>query len=116
MLCLGLKKSLSSPRLKLIAQGVAYQCSKVECEDHSAIQAPIIKHGYCFQVGHHERRDQRVQLRRHGGLFDVADHLVEQPREVVRGRSGSNGGRPPLAAVRSEASSSGRSRKRAELS
>ena len=40
MLCLGLKKSLSSPRLKLIAQGVAYQCSKVECEDHSAIQLP----------------------------------------------------------------------------
>ena len=40
MLCLGPKKSLSSPRLKLPAQGIAYQCSKVECEDHSAIQAP----------------------------------------------------------------------------
>ena len=42
MLCfLGLKKSLTSPRLKLTAQGVAYRCSKVECEDHSAIQAPL---------------------------------------------------------------------------
>ena len=40
MLCLGPKKSLTSPRLKLMAQGIAYQCSKVECEDHSAIQAP----------------------------------------------------------------------------
>ena len=40
MLCLGPKKSLPSPRLELTAQGVAYQCSKVECEDHSAIQAP----------------------------------------------------------------------------
>ena len=42
MLCLGPKKSLSSPRLELPAQGIAYQCSKVECEDHSAIQAPLI--------------------------------------------------------------------------
>ena len=33
------KKSLPSPRLELTAQGVAYRCSKVECEDHSAIQA-----------------------------------------------------------------------------
>ena len=41
MLCLGPKKSLTSPRLKLTAQGVAYRCSKVECEDHSAIQAPL---------------------------------------------------------------------------
>ena len=29
MLCLGLKKSLTSLRLKLTAQGVAYRCSKV---------------------------------------------------------------------------------------
>ena len=40
MLCLGPKKSLMSPRLKLTAQGAAYQCSKVECEDHLAIQVP----------------------------------------------------------------------------
>ena len=40
MLCLGLKKSLTSPRLELAGQGVAFRCSKVECEDHSAIQAP----------------------------------------------------------------------------
>ena len=41
MLCLGPKKSLTSLRLELTAQGVAYQCSKVECEDHLAIQAPL---------------------------------------------------------------------------
>ena len=40
MLCLGPKKSLMSPRLKITSQGLAYRCSKVECEDHSAIQAP----------------------------------------------------------------------------
>ena len=40
MLCLGPKKSLPPPRLELTAQGVVYQCSKVKCEDHSAIQAP----------------------------------------------------------------------------
>ena len=40
MLCLGPKKSLPSPGLKLTAQGVAYRCSNVECEDHLAIQAP----------------------------------------------------------------------------
>ena len=40
MLCLGPKKSLTSPRLKLTAQGVAYQSSKFECEDHSSIQVP----------------------------------------------------------------------------
>ena len=41
MLCfLGPKKSLTSPRLELTAQGVAYRCSKVECEGHSSIQAP----------------------------------------------------------------------------
>ena len=28
MLCLGPKKSLTTPRLELTAQGVAYQCSK----------------------------------------------------------------------------------------
>ena len=56
MLCLGLKKkSLPSPRLELTAQGVAYRCSKVECEDHSVIQAPrilktsIIKYS-CLQL------------------------------------------------------------------
>ena len=42
MLCLGPKKSLMSPRLELMAQGVAYKCSKVECEDNSAIQAPLL--------------------------------------------------------------------------
>ena len=41
MLCLGPKKSLPSPGLELTAQGIAYRCSKVECEDHSAIQAPL---------------------------------------------------------------------------
>ena len=41
MLCLGPKKSLTSPRLELTAQGVAYRCSKVECEGHSAIQVPL---------------------------------------------------------------------------
>ena len=45
MLCLGPKKSLPSPRLELAAQGVAYRCLKVECEDHSAIQAP-----YTFEI------------------------------------------------------------------
>ena len=40
MLCLGPKKTLSSPRLKLTAQDIVYQCSKDKCEDHSAIQAP----------------------------------------------------------------------------
>ena len=39
MLCLGPKKSLTSLRLELTAQGVVYRCSKVKCEDHSAIQA-----------------------------------------------------------------------------
>ena len=43
MLCLGPKKSLMLPRLKLMAQGAAYRCPKVECEDHSAIQAPQIR-------------------------------------------------------------------------
>ena len=33
------KKCLTSPSLKLTAQGTAYRCSKVECEDHSAIRA-----------------------------------------------------------------------------
>ena len=42
MLCLGPKKSLLTPGLELTAQGVAYRCSKVECEDHSAIQAPKV--------------------------------------------------------------------------
>ena len=42
MLCLGPKKSLTSPRLKLTAQGAAYRCSKVECEDRSSIQALTI--------------------------------------------------------------------------
>ena len=45
MLCLGLKKSLTLPRLELMAQGTAYQCSKVKCEDHSAIQAPQMLKG-----------------------------------------------------------------------
>ena len=40
MLYMGPKKSLTSLGLELTAQGVAYRCSKVECEDHSAIQAP----------------------------------------------------------------------------
>ena len=40
MLCLGPKKSLLSPRLELMAQGIAYQCSKVECEDHSLSRRP----------------------------------------------------------------------------
>ena len=40
MLCLGPKKSLMSLRLEIMAKGVAYRCSKVECEDHLAIQAP----------------------------------------------------------------------------
>ena len=35
-----------SPRLELMAQGVAYRCSKVECEDHSAIQAPLFSPSY----------------------------------------------------------------------
>ena len=35
------KKELSTPRLELTAQGVAYQCSNVKCEDHLTIQAPI---------------------------------------------------------------------------
>ena len=48
MLCLGPKQSLTSPRRELTAQGVVYQCSLVECEDHSAIQAPqLIK---CFNL------------------------------------------------------------------
>ena len=34
------KKEKSSPRINLMAQGVAYRCSKVECEDHVTIQAP----------------------------------------------------------------------------
>ena len=42
MLCLGPKKSFPLPGLELTAQGIAYRCSKVECEDHSAIQAPNI--------------------------------------------------------------------------
>ena len=55
MLCLGPKKSLPSPRLELTAQGVAYQCSKVESEDHSAIQAPKMKSDCnemdpCYQI------------------------------------------------------------------
>ena len=33
-------KSLSSPRRKLTAKGTAQICSKVECEDHSTMQAP----------------------------------------------------------------------------
>ena len=43
MLCLGLKKSLSSPRLKLTAQGMA-QCTDDQSRVwyHSAIQAPLI--------------------------------------------------------------------------
>ena len=40
MLCLGPKKSFLWPRRKLSAQGAVYQCSKVECEAHSAIQVP----------------------------------------------------------------------------
>ena len=40
MLYMGPKKSLTSLGLELTAQGVAYRCSKVECEDHSAIQVP----------------------------------------------------------------------------
>ena len=41
MLCLGPKKSLSSPRLKLMAQGMV-QCTKDQSRVwyHSAIQAP----------------------------------------------------------------------------
>ena len=41
MLCLGPKKSLSSPRLKLTAQGMA-QCTNNQSQmwHHSAIQAP----------------------------------------------------------------------------
>ena len=39
---IGSEKSLMSPRLKIKAQGAAYRCSKVKCEDHSAIQAPIL--------------------------------------------------------------------------
>ena len=27
-----------------MAQGIAYQCSKVECEDHLAIQVPKIQY------------------------------------------------------------------------
>ena len=42
MLCLGPKKSLMSLRLELTAQGAAYRCSKVECEDHSAIRPAIV--------------------------------------------------------------------------
>ena len=34
------EKELLSPRNDLMAQGVAYRCSKVECEDHLAIPAP----------------------------------------------------------------------------
>ena len=41
MLCLGLKKSLSSPRLKIKAQGIA-QCTNVQSQVwyHLAIQVP----------------------------------------------------------------------------
>ena len=39
---LGSEKELSVPRLELMAQGVAYQCSKVKCKDHLTIQAPHI--------------------------------------------------------------------------
>ena len=34
------KKELLSPKIDPMAQGVAYQCSKVKCKDHLAIQAP----------------------------------------------------------------------------
>ena len=37
---LGSKKELTSLRLKLTAQGIAYRWSKLECEERSAIQAP----------------------------------------------------------------------------
>ena len=43
MLYLGPKKSLMTPWLELTAQGIAYQCSKVNCEDHSAIQEPLLR-------------------------------------------------------------------------
>ena len=33
-----------------MAQGVAYHCSKVECEDHSAIQAPKARHQVSSKV------------------------------------------------------------------
>ena len=39
-MCLGPKMSLTSLRCELTAQGAAYQCSNVECEDHSAIHVP----------------------------------------------------------------------------
>ena len=35
------KKEQLSLRIDLAAQGIPYRCSKVECEDHSAIQAPL---------------------------------------------------------------------------
>ena len=45
MLCMGLEKSLLSPRLKLIAQGMA-QCTDDQSQVwyHSAIQAPLSYH------------------------------------------------------------------------
>ena len=47
MLCLGRKKSLSSPRLQLMAQGMA-QCTDDQSRVwyHSAIQAPHERKGY----------------------------------------------------------------------
>ena len=50
-----------------MAQGVVYQCSKVECEDHLAIQAPPPK-----------KKDNRHYLVKSVGTAVVVAQLAEQ--------------------------------------
>ena len=38
---LGSEKELSAPRRELMAQGIAYQYSRVKYEDHSTIQVQL---------------------------------------------------------------------------
>ena len=66
MLCLGPKKSLTSPRLELAAQGIGNRSSIVECEDHSAIQAPL-------KLNHLFNDEQILNVVKHirnGGILD----------------------------------------------
>ena len=50
MLCLGPKKSLTSPRLELTAQGVAFRCSKLSVKTTRLSRRPGKEVVYCCNV------------------------------------------------------------------
>ena len=60
MICLSQKRIVST---KDQPHGIAYKCSKVECEDHSAIQAPHVSICYLWS-------SMKVYLQMHWHITD----------------------------------------------